>query len=309
VRESFDVNAEAEISLEANPGSLSPDELKDLRLLGFNRLSLGVQSAHPQELHMLERIHDYFDVIDGVRWTRQAGFGNLNLDLIYGLPEQTHKRWQSSVDLVLGLHPEHLSLYALTVEHGTPFGRWAERGRLPMPDPDRAADMYEWAAERLAGEGYEQYEISNWAKSGYPCRHNLQYWRGEPYLGFGAGAHGYAVGVRYSNVLRIKTYIEHCREEVERPFPLSPAAVDSHAIFPFVEMQETMMTGLRLTQEGVRTDRFITRFGVGLMDVFGKEVDELVGLGLLEWADSGEILRLTRRGRQVGNQVFLRFVD
>ena len=309
VRESFDVNAEAEISLEANPGSLSPDELKDLRLLGFNRLSLGVQSAHPQELHMLERIHDYFDVIDGVRWTRQAGFGNLNLDLIYGLPEQTHKRWQSSVDLVLGLHPEHLSLYALTVEHGTPFGRWAERGRLPMPDPDRAADMYEWAAERLAGEGYEQYEISNWAKSGYPCRHNLQYWRGEPYLGFGAGAHGYAVGVRYSNVLRIKTYIEHCREEVERPFPLSPAAVDSHAIFPFVEMQETMMTGLRLTQEGVRTDRFITRFGVGLMDVFGKEVDELVGLGLLEWADSGETLRLTKRGRQVGNQVFLRFVD
>jgi oxygen-independent coproporphyrinogen-3 oxidase len=309
VRDAFVIGAEAEISLEANPGSLSLAELIDLHRLGFNRLSLGVQSTHPQELHMLERIHDYFDVIDGVRWTRQAGFGNLNLDLIYGLPEQTHKRWQSSVDLVLGLHPEHLSLYALTVEHGTPFGRWAERGRLPMPDPDRAADMYEWAAERLAGEGYEQYEISNWAKSGYPCRHNLQYWRGEPYLGFGAGAHGYAVGVRYSNVLRIKTYIEHCREEVERPFPLSPAAVDSHAIFPFVEMQETMMTGLRLTQEGVRTDRFITRFGVGLMDVFGKEVDELVGLGLLEWADSGEILRLTRRGRQVGNQVFLRFVD
>jgi len=309
VHDSFDISAEAEISLEANPGTLTLGSLQNLRRLGFNRLSLGVQSAHPQELHLLERIHDYYDVIDAVTWARQAGFRNLNLDLIFGLPEQTLERWQTSVDLILGLHPEHLSLYALTVEHSTPFGRWAERGRLPIPDPDTAADMYEWAGERLTGAGYGQYEISNWAKPGFQCRHNLQYWRGQPYLGFGAGAHGYAEGVRYSNALRIKTYIQHCREEPEHPFPLSPATVDSHFVSPFVEMQETMMTGLRLTQEGVNVEGFRKRFGRDMMDVFGKEIDELVRLGLLEWVDSMEILRLTKRGRQVGNQVFLRFVD
>ena len=151
--------------------------LRDLRSLGFNRLSLGVQSAHPDELRQLERIHDYFDVIDAVSWARRAGFDNLNLDLIFGLPEQSLDRWQATVKLVLGLHPEHLSLYALTVEHGTPFGRWAKRGLLSVPDPDAAADMYEWAGEALEAAGFEQYEISNWAKPGRQCRHNLQYWR------------------------------------------------------------------------------------------------------------------------------------
>ncbi|HEY5158361.1 MAG TPA: radical SAM family heme chaperone HemW [Anaerolineales bacterium] len=308
VHGAFDMSAEAEISLEANPGTLSREALMDLRRLGFNRLSLGVQSAHPQELHMLERIHDYFDVIDAVRAARQSGFGNLNLDLIYGLPEQTLERWQSSLDLVLGLHPEHLSLYALTVEHGTPFGRWAHAGLLPRPDPDLAADMYEWAETRLAQAGYGQYEISNWAKPGYQCRHNLQYWRGRPYLGFGAGAHGFAAGERYSNALRIRTYIEHIREGQGLPFPLSPAAVDFHAISPFVEMQETMMTGLRLTQEGIGVEEFHDRFGQDLMDVFGREINDLVRLGLLEWTKAGESLRLTDRGRMVGNQVFMRFV-
>ena len=309
VRDSFDISEESEISIEANPGTVTIETLRGLHGLGFNRLSLGVQSAHPEELHLLERIHDYYDAIEAVSWARQAGFANLNLDLIFGLPEQPLERWQRSVELVLGLHPEHLSLYALTVEQGTPFGHWARGGLLPMPDPDTAADMYEWAGIRLAQAGYGQYEISNWAKPGYQCRHNLQYWRGRPYLGFGAGAHGYAAGMRYSNALHIKTYIERIREGQERPFPLSPAAVNSHAITPFVEMQETMMTGLRLTQEGLGVEEFHNRFGHNLMNVFGKEVDDLVRLGLLEWTEAGEILRLTERGRLVGNQVFMRFVD
>ncbi|MCX6037164.1 MAG: radical SAM family heme chaperone HemW [Chloroflexi bacterium] len=314
-RDSFDLAPDAEISLEANPGTVTLDSLRDLRGLGFNRFSLGVQSAYPDELRQLERIHDYFDVIEAVTWARRAGFDNLNLDLIFGLPEQSLDRWQATVKLILGLRPDHLSLYALTVEHGTPFGRWAQRGLLSVPDPDAAADMYEWAGEALEAAGFEQYEISNWAKPGRQCRHNLQYWRGQPYLGFGAGAHGCASGLRISNVLRIKTYIERLRPDYpipnnlipNTPFPLSPATANQTKISMRVEMQETMLTGLRLTREGVSAEDFADRFGVQIRDVFGRGIDELIDLLLLEWA--GPVLRLTKRGRLLGNQVFMRFVD
>lgn len=327
IRSSFNLAPEAEISLEANPGTVSLDALRDLRALGFNRLSLGVQSAHPDELRQLERIHDYFDVIEAVTWGRQAGFENLNLDLIFGLPEQSLERWQATVKLILGLHPEHLSLYALTVEHGTPYGRWARRGLMSLPDPDSAADMYEWAGEALDAEGFEQYEISNWAKPGWECRHNLQYWRGRPYLGFGAGAHGWAGGLRVANVLRIRNYIERMQTSLPPSkihFPLSPATMNQTSISRYVEMQETMMTGLRLTHEGVSAGDFADRFGIPMRDVFGRKIDELISLGLLEWVSdepcegldpslrSGQafarLIRLTKRGRLLGNQVFMRFV-
>lgn len=223
--------------------------------------------------------------------------------------KQSLDRWQASIKMILGLHPEHLSLYALSVEHGTPFGRWAQHGLLPMPDPDKAADMYEWAGEALEAAGFEQYEISNWAKPGWQCRHNLQYWRGQPYLGFGAGAHGWVGRLRLSNVLRIKTYLERLGTDhllSAYPFPLSPATVDQTRISMQVEMQETILTGLRLTREGVSAENFSSRFGLQVRDVFGSEIDELIGLGLLE--QFGDIVRLTKRGRLLGNQVFMRFV-
>jgi len=355
VRSSFDLfpSDTLEASLEANPGTVNLASLRDLRQLGFNRISFGVQSAHPDELRQLERIHDFYDVIHSVEWARQAGFDNLNLDLIYGLPEQTLERWQATVKRAIDLNPEHLSLYALTVEPGTPFGRWAARGLMLMPDPDLAADMYEWAEQYLEAKGFVHYEISNWAKmndegrmqndelehdssfcihhSAFECNHNLQYWRNQPYLGFGAGAHGYANRMRVANVLRIKTYIEHLQPDYSLPnnlipnpsFPLSPATVSQTRLTPRVEMQETMLTGLRLTQEGVSAAAFQERFGVGLKDVFGKEIDELIGLGLLEWVHlplplpfpcreggrrGDRSLRLTKRGRLLGNRVFMRFV-
>jgi oxygen-independent coproporphyrinogen-3 oxidase len=295
--------------LEANPGTVTLDSLQGLHSLGFNRLSLGVQSVHPDELRQLERIHDFFDVIQSVKWARKVGFENLNLDLIFGLPEQTLSRWQESLRRLVDIGPEHLSLYALTVEPGTPFGRWAARGLLPLPDPDLAADMYEWAGKYLAGQGYEQYEISNWSKPGFQCKHNLQYWRNQPYLGFGAGAHGCAARMRVANVLRIKTYIERFQPDTlipEPPFPLSPATVNRTRLTPRVEMQETMMLGLRLTQEGVSAAVFQERFGQEMQSVFAKEIGELERLGLLEWVGDG--LRLTPPARLVGNQVFLRFV-
>jgi oxygen-independent coproporphyrinogen-3 oxidase len=308
----FDVSPGAEISLEANPGTVSLEGLQALRQVGFSRISYGVQSANPEELRLLERIHSYSDVVDVVRWSRRAGFDNLNLDLIYGLPEQTLASWQRTVRLIAGLRPEHLSAYALTIEHGTPFGRWAAKGLLPIPDPDLAAEQYEWLAEFLAAQGYEQYEISNWSLPGRQCRHNLQYWRNLNYLGLGAGAHGYAHSVRYSNVLRIKTYIDRLNtaslntDSLNTAFPLSPATVNQHANTPREDMQETMLTGLRLTEEGVSAAVFHRRFGLELREVFGKEIDPLEKNGLLTWA--GETLRLTERGRLLGNRVFREFV-
>ncbi len=315
----FDLSA-PETSLEANPGTVTPDYLRDLRSLGFNRISFGVQSFHPDELRQLERIHDPFDVFDAVTWARRAGFENLNLDLIYGLPEQPLDRWSATVKRAIDLHPEHLSLYALTIEHGTPFGRWAARGLMPSPDPDAAAGMYEWAGEYLGSHGYEQYEISNWSKPGRQCLHNLQTWRNLPYLGLGAGAHGYAAGTRYSNVIRIKTYIERlASSSFDSLFPLTPATINQTKITSRTAMQETMMLGLRLTREGISAQDFVARFGVQIMDAFGKDVEDLLGLGLLEWVDEktlpqvpqpagGARLRLTSCGRLLGNQVFLRFV-
>lgn len=329
IRLHFTLTSDVEITIEANPGTVTYDALCQLREIGINRISFGVQSANAFELKMLERAHTFFDVIDAVTSARKAGFDNLNLDLIYGLPEQTMQSWRATVERILDLRPEHISAYALTLEHGTPFGKWASRGLLPLPDPDLAAEMYEWAGETLEANWYLQYEISNWAKSvesqkskvkpltfdlqpsppAFACRHNLQYWRSLPYLSFGAGAHGYANGYRYSNALRIKTYIDRLDTDdwsLNTAFPFSPATVNHHKQSLKDDMSEYMLNNLRLVQAGVAEQDFRSRFGTGLMDVYGMEIGELIRLGLLE--RDGKIIRLSQRGRLLGNQVFLRFV-
>ena len=339
IRRNFPLTGDAEITIEANPGTVSYGNLLELRRVGINRISYGVQSANSEELRMLERAHSFFDVIDAVTSARKAGFDNLNLDLIYGLPEQTLQTWQTTVKRILDLHPEHISAYALTLEHGTPFGRWSAKGLLPLPDPDLAAEMYEWLCSTLEALGYIQYEISNWSvdrqrskvkgqltdlqpatldhvssNPSFACRHNLQYWRGLPYLAFGAGAHGYANGYRYSNVLRIKSYIERLNVDhstLNLAFPLSPATVNHHKQTVQDDSSEYMMTGLRLTREGVSDEEFQARFGRSMLEVYPGEIDELLKLGLIESCTGPgfpAVLRLTQRGRLLGNQVFLRFV-
>lgn len=322
----FNIAADAEVTIEANPGTISPEKLESIRKAGINRISFGVQSSNTEELRMLEREHDFFTVIEAVSTARQAGFNNLNLDLIYALPEQTLESWQTTVKRVLELQPEHISAYALTLEHGTPFGKWAAKGILPLPDPDLAADMYEWTMDYLQQSGYAQYEISNWAKktnaesrmqnaesnSAFECRHNLQYWRSLPYLGLGAGAHGYAGGYRYSNALRIKTYIERLinHQSPITNYPLTPATVNQHKQTLKDDISDYMINNLRLVEAGIAESDFRLRFGSGLLDVFPKEINELLHASLIEkkTSDGSEVFRLTRRGRLLGNQVFLRFV-
>jgi oxygen-independent coproporphyrinogen-3 oxidase len=314
LRHNFELLPGLEVTLEANPGTVSLSYLQGLNDLGVNRLSLGMQSALSTELRLLEREHEFGEVVQAVNWARRAGFKNLNLDLIFGLPYQTLPAWAESLENALALQPEHFSLYALTLEHGTPMQQQVELSLLPAPDPDLAADMYESASELLQKAGYVQYEISNWACSagdGAPmvCRHNLQYWRNQPYLGLGAGAHGYAGGIRTANVLAPSVYIQRCLDGEARTFPRTPATAEAIQVERSAEISETMMMGLRLVQEGISNRNFQERFGENLKDVFGKEIERLRGLGLLEWTGSeGDILRLSQQGRLLGNQVFMEFI-
>lgn len=314
LRSCFDLLPEVEATLEANPGTLDPDYLRALRSLGINRLSLGMQSASPEELILLEREHDFKDVIRAVTWARQAGFEQINLDLIFGLPEQSLASWRNTLELALGLLPEHFSLYSLTLEHGTPMHHWANRGLISEPDPEAAAEMYEYASSRLEEAGYRQYEISNWARAGsqgvvMACRHNLQYWRGLPYLGLGAGAHGYAAGVRTENVRAPSAYIRRLEQPSPKDFPCTPATLASRLVSREDELAETMMMGLRLVEEGVGEAAFAARFGQSLRQVYGRQIERLERQGLLEWGGpEGGRLRLTEKGRLLGNRVFVEFV-
>ena len=211
-RAAFAVDDDAEITMEANPGTVSAGWLAAVRGLGVNRLSFGVQSALPGELALLARAHDFAAAVEAVTLAMAAGFDNLNLDLIYGLPGQNVADWARTLDAVLALAAAepavaHISLYCLTIEPGTPMQRWLQGGSIIAPDPDTAADQYELACERLAAAGFGHYEISNWARPGRECRHNVVYWRNEPYLGLGAGAHGLAGGFRYQVVRQPRAYV------------------------------------------------------------------------------------------------------
>ena len=297
-RASFDVAPDAEISLEANPGTLDAAYLEGLRVLGVNRLSLGVQSAHQAELDFFKRGHSFSDAVEAVRLARAAGFDNLSVDLIYGIPRQTMAMWQETVVRALELAPDHVSMYCLTIEERTTLALWVRRGQVPPPDDDLAADMALWADERLAAEGLARYEISNWARPGWQCRHNLIYWRNAPYLGLGAGAHSSFGGKRFWNAA-------HPREYTRLIEAGQSAVAGSEDIRRALEMGETMMLGLRLT-EGVSFASFETRFGVKMTDVYSGELDELGEQGLVVVDEAG--VRLTRRGWLLGNRVFGAFL-
>ncbi len=302
VREAFDVLPNAEITSEANPGTVDSNRFSAMRDAGFNRLSLGVQSFNDDELHFLGRIHSAEEATEAYYEAHLAGFRNVNLDLMFGLPLQEAATWKRSLRRAIELKPEHLSLYALTVEQGTPLARWVADGRVPPPDDDAAAEMYDLACDVLEKAGYRHYEISNWALAGerdWRCRHNLVYWRYEPYLGFGAGAHSFDGKRRWWNVSPVAGYIDRLSRG-ETPVE-SWEDLDER-----LAMGEMMMVGLRLLEEGVPDARFRARFGISLQDAFSEEIGEMTQMGLVEWHDAG--LRLTRRGWLVANRVFARFL-
>jgi oxygen-independent coproporphyrinogen-3 oxidase len=306
-RRAFTVIPQAEVTLEANPGSASPDFLEQIRAVGVNRLSVGMQSAQANELRMFARQHGVQAVANTVEAARRAGFDNVSLDLIFGAPNQTLDTWRESVEAALALRPDHLSMYALILEQGTALTRSIETGTLPVPDDDLAADMYDLAHGLAEEAGLVQYEISNWAKPGEECVHNLQYWRNEPYLGVGAGAHGYAGGVRYEVVRPIQRYIDLARlQDTALPFPMTPSVEHSEPVDSSAAMAEHMMTGLRLIHEGVSRCGFAERFGLSIDQVYGEALDRLTSAGLLY--SVGDSIRLTDQARLLSNRVFLEFM-
>ncbi len=298
IRACFKILPNAEITTEANPGTVTAGSLAHLHGAGFNRISLGVQSLFDNELKRLGRIHTPKEAIRAFKDARSAGFTNINVDLMYGIPEETMDSWRSTLVRVLELEPEHISLYSLSVEEGTPFFQMYNSGELELPGSEAEADMYEEAARILTGAGFIHYEISNFARPGFFCRHNITYWKNQPYFGFGAGAASFLGGVRRTNASSVQEYIRRMGAG-ESP------VVSEEALEGRMAMGETIFLGLRMLC-GVDEQEFQSRYGTSLRKVFGPEIDGLKRRGLLEEPDGA--LRLTHKGLLLANEAFCQFL-
>ena len=313
---SFAIDSLAEVTVEANPGDLDEAACRGLLRQGVNRLSIGVQSLDNGLLQLLGRRHSADGAIAAFQTARDAGFENVNLDLMYGLPNQSLRQWEDTITELAALSPEHISLYALTLEEGTPMRLWADQGKIPEPDPDLAADMYALAREALSESGYHHYEISNWAKPGMQSRHNLVYWRNEPYLGVGPGAHSRLGDYRFWTVLAPRKYAHRAVEwsasltqgwtmlgEVELG---RAGTVDGwEHIDADTSCAETMFLGLRLL-DGMDLKQASDQVGQDLAGRYAAEIEELLGLGLL--LREQDTIRLDPSAYLIANRVFTRFL-
>ncbi len=292
--EVFSFEPDSEMSIEANPGTVNLEKLKTYEKIGLNRISFGLQSAHNEELKALGRIHTWEEFLESYDLARQAGFDNINVDLMSGIPDQTLASWQKTLSRVLELAPEHVSAYSLIVEEGTPF---AQR-KLNLPEEEEERRMYEMTAEMLGSQGYRQYEISNYALPQRECAHNMGYWMRDDYLGLGLGAASLFDSQRWNNTDSMEEYLE----KSERPEEIQ---VCREKLSVREQMEETMFLGLRMT-EGIDRERFQEEFGISVEEVYGDALRRLEGLGLLQ-ADRGRIY-LTRKGISLSNQVFVEFL-
>ena len=294
IHKSFSVAPDAEITIEANPGTLSKEKLFLYRNVGINRLSLGLQSPEAAELKSLGRIHTYEEFLESFSLAREAGFQNINVDLMCALPDQTYERWIRNLRTVAALHPEHISAYSLIIEEGTPFAK----RKLNLPDEDTEYRMYEDTAGILAEYGYEQYEISNYAKKALACQHNVGYWTRKEYLGLGLGAASLWGNQRFSNTSDFSAYLKESGSPEKIRENRETLSLED-------EMSEFMFLGLRMT-EGVSKAEFLEGFGTPIESVYGNVLDKYKSVGLLEEKE-GRIF-LTRAGIHVSNGVMAEFL-
>ena len=330
VKEHFNITTDAEITVECNPGTLTAGKAEKLVQAGFNRLSMGLQSADDRELHLLGRIHNFAQFLESYDLARKAGFQNINVDLMSALPGQTLKSWQDTLQKVTALRPEHISAYSLIIEEGTPFyERFAEDERIReegghprlLPEEDVERQMYELTETFLHTKGYERYEISNYAKPGYECRHNCGYWTRKDYLGLGLGASSLVEHQRFQNTSDLKTYLEQeyspqCEGQHERiaetiqlqeETGLSQTGHHIHIeiLDKKSEMEEFMFLGLRL-MAGISRQQFEKKFQVTLNSVYGEGLRKLKGEQLIE--EVAGYVRLTEHGIDVSNYVLAEFL-
>ena len=293
VRDGYRLSSDAEITSECNPATAQGETLRQMRSMGFNRLSIGLQSAHEEELRALGRIHTYEDFLQTWRDARRAGFDNLSVDLMSGIPEQTPASWKKTLERVISLAPEHVSAYGLILEAGTPLA--LREGSLALPDEESAEAMYFTGIEMLSAHGIPPYEISNFAKKGYASRHNLKYWNCDEYLGFGPSAYSDFSEERFGNSRDVLGYIEGKDITAERERPDREERI-----------KEYLMLRLRLW-EGVREEELRERFGISLEQVCGEAAQRHLALGLLQKNDGG--YAFTRRGFYVSNTVLSELLD
>lgn len=286
-----------EFSMEANPGTTDLEKLSVMRQGGVNRISFGVQAFQNTLLTGIGRIHDTDDVYRSLDNARRAGFDNMSIDLMFGLPNQTLDMLAESVDKALELELPHYSIYSLKVEENTLFHTMYQRNQLPLPDEEDELNMYLLLMERMKAAGYKQYEISNFAKPGFESRHNMTYWRNEDYYGLGAGAHGYVGRQRHVNIKGVNPYNEAANKGLPR--------LESFEISKEEAMEDFLMVGLRVL-DGVSRSRFREQFGISMEDVFAGPLNKMVGAGLLDATEDG--YKLSSKGILFGNDVFGEFI-
>ncbi len=299
VHDCFKIDPQSEITLEINPGSVNEEKLRAFRSLGVNRASFGAQTFDDAELAKLGRSHTTAETLKTFNDLRGVGFENVSFDLIAGLPGQTLAGWQRNISQALDLRPEHLSFYLLEVHSGTPLAEHIRRGIQPEPDDDLAGVMYHWMLEQAADARYEHYEISNLCRPGFHSRHNLKYWTGDAYYGFGCSAHSYDGATRrwsnHRDVLKYVTLVESGKSAVVEEQQLSQTDVRAEAVF----------LGMRLMR-GIDLRAFSKSFGVDLRDEHAEDLDRFCRAGLVEL--DGDLIRLTRTGALLSNEVFAAFV-
>ncbi|KAA0549352.1 oxygen-independent coproporphyrinogen III oxidase [Bacillus sp. BGMRC 2118] len=293
----FDEN-DVEYTIEANPGDLTAQKLAVLKDGGINRLSVGVQSFNDELLKKIGRTHRAEDVIKGIELSKQVGFQNVSIDLIYSLPNQTLQDFNDTLSKAFSLELQHFSAYSLIIEPKTVFYNLMRKGNLPLPSHETEAKMYELLMDEMQRHGYHQYEISNFSKEGYESRHNLTYWNNEDYYGFGAGAHSYIKGSRNANAGPLKKYMSLIDEN-------GISQVESHQVTEREKMEEELFLGLRKA-EGVSFSSFEQKFGKRMEDMFGTQLEENKNRGLLTTSENRVFL--TRQGKLLGNEVFQTFL-
>ncbi len=298
VLERYNVESNAEITSEANPGTVDGCKLKEMKAMGINRLSFGVQAWQNNILKALGRIHDRETFLKNLDEAKNAGFENINCDLMFSLPNQTFKDWMETLENFSKLDIQHISAYSLIVEDGTPFKKMQEEGRLLLPDEETDRKMYSAANEILAKNGFERYEISNFAKKGFESRHNITYWETRPYIGFGLGSHSYFQAERYNNTYDLKEYIA-ANGDAKKLRENKEILTDKE------KEEEFMFMGLRM-KKGISTDEFSRRFGRDIYSVYGEKIEELLDEKLIEKKENR--IMLTERGTDVSNIVFERFI-
>jgi oxygen-independent coproporphyrinogen-3 oxidase len=298
-KDKFAIDKNAEITIEANPGTVDGEKIKLLIESGINRLSLGAQSFNNIFLKKLGRIHNAQDIIDSYSLAREIGFSNINIDIMFALPGQTTEDLQVTLKKAVSLKPDHLSLYNLTIKPGTEYYKEYKRGKLKLPTEDEEFDMYNWAINFLEDSGFEHYEIANFAHPHKRSKHNLIYWQNQPYLGIGAGAYSFIKGYRYMNYENPERYIKEIMS--------GKLSVDNGEKLSLRKrMIETIILGLR-TKDGVGYKKFKTRFKVDINNTFHRQFKKLVNLGLLQRDDNR--IKLTNKGIFLANTVFREFVD